>query len=234
MHPDVTALLAVQTDDAAIFGLETQMAELLPRIAAIANERQRATQAVSEARQTAEAEERRRREVAARVAEHRALQERNQAALNSVSSMREATAATAQLEQSKRMIDEDERELTQIGHRLVEATRTLEEREAAANRAAEEQARASETLSADRAHLQEEVDKLQKVRNEKARAVPKGLLTRYDRIRSRHRAQALFPLRGDSCGHCDTRIPLQRRSVMVGTGATEICEACGVMLYAAE
>lgn len=234
MHPDVTALLAVQTDDAAIYGLEMQMAELLPRIEAMAHERQRATQAVSEARQVAETEERRRREVAARVAEHRTLQERNQAALNSVSSMREATAATAQLEQSKRMIDEDERELTQIGHRLVDANRAFEEREAAANRLAEEQARASETLSADRAHLQEQIDSLQKVRDQKAKGVPRSLLSRYDRIRSRHRAQALFALRGDSCGHCDTRIPLQRRSVMAGTGATEICEACGVMLYASE
>ena len=234
MHADVNALLAVQTDDAAIYGLETQMAELLPRIEAMTNERQRATQSVTEARQVAETEERRRREIAARVAEHRALQERNQTALNSVTSMREATAATAQLEQSKRMIDEDERELTLIGHRLVDANRSLEEREQAANRLAEEQARASETLSADRAQLQEQIEALQKVRNDKARAVPRALLSRYDRIRSRHRAQALFALRGDSCGHCDTRIPLQRRSVMAGSGGTEICEACGVMLYVSE
>jgi hypothetical protein len=29
-------------------------------------------------------------------------------------------------------------------------------------------------------------------------------------------------------------IPLQRRSMMAGSGATEICEGCGVMLYATE
>ena len=234
MHPDVSALLAVQTDDVAIYSLELKVAELLPRLESMARERDRATQAVAEARQTAESEERRRREVAARVAEHRSLQEKNQAALNSVSSMREATAATAQLEQSKRMIDEDERELTQIGHRLVEANRLLEEREQIAARLAEEQSRANETLSADRAQLETEIDRLRKIRNEKARAVPRALLSRYDRILSRHRAQAIFALRGDACGHCDTRIPLQRRSVMAGSGSTEICEACGVMLYASD
>ena len=234
MHPDVSALLAVQADDVAIYGLESKMAELLPRIEAMAKERQRATQAVTDARQTALAEERRRGEVAARVAEHRALQEKNQAALNNVTSMREATAATAQLEQSKRMIDEDERELTQIGHRLVEANRTLQEREQVAAQLAEEQERASATLTADRAQLEQQIGDQRKVRDEKARAVPRSLLSRYDRIRSRHRAQAIFALRGNSCGHCDTRIPLQRRSVMAGTGATEICEACGVMLYAVD
>src|SRR5947209_13083875 len=110
-----------------------------------------------------ESDERRRREVAARVAEHRTLQEKNQTALNSVTSMREATAATAQLEQSKRMIDEDERELSQIGHRLVEANRLLEERQQVAARLAAEQAQANETLSADREKLEQEIDSLRKI-----------------------------------------------------------------------
>ena len=46
--------------------------------------------------------------------------------------------------------------------------------------------------------------------------------------------QALFALRGPSCGHCDTAIPLQRRNIMAGTGQIEVCEACGVLLYAGE
>jgi hypothetical protein len=29
-------------------------------------------------------------------------------------------------------------------------------------------------------------------------------------------------------------LPLQRRSIMLNTGATEVCEGCGVMLYAVE
>ncbi|HEU4786124.1 MAG TPA: hypothetical protein VFS57_01900, partial [Gemmatimonadaceae bacterium] len=68
------------------------------------------------------------------MSQHRTLQEKNEATLSSVTSMREATAATAQLEQAKRMIDEDERELAAIGQRLVEANRIVEER----NRTAED------------------------------------------------------------------------------------------------
>jgi len=45
---------------------------------------------------------------------------------------------------------------------------------------------------------------------------------------------AVFPLRNNSCGQCDTMLPLQRRSQMLNTGATEVCEGCGVMLYASE
>jgi predicted nucleic acid-binding Zn-ribbon protein len=234
VHSDVAALLAVQDDDVAIHELEQHLAELAPRVSAMAAERDKALAALQQARQTAEAEEKRRHEVAERVAQHRAVQEKNQSALNSVTSMREATAATAQLEQSKRMIDEDERELAQIGQRLVEANRLVDERERTAADLESAQAQARASLAADQQTLETQLAEARRVRNDKARAVPRTLLSRYDRIRSRKRVRAVYPLRGQSCGHCDTMIPLQRRSVMSGTGATEICEGCGVMLYASE
>ena len=234
MHPDVAALLSVQDDDLVIHDLETRLAELRPRLESMAKERDRAIAALQQARQTSEAEERRRADVAARVAQHRTLQQKNQATLANVTSMREATAATAQLEQAKRMIDEDERELAMIGQRLQEANRVAQERERVANELEAAQAQARESLAADQTQLEQQLGEARKAREEKARGVPRNLLQRYDRIRSRKRVHAVFPLRGHSCGHCDTMIPLQRRSIMAGTGATEICEGCGVMLYAAD
>ena len=234
MHPDVAALLSVQDDDLVIHDLETKLAELRPRLESMAKERDRAIAALQQARQTSEAEERRRADVAARVAQHRTLQQKNQATLANVTSMREATAATAQLEQAKRMIDEDERELAMIGQRLQEANRVAQERERVANELEAAQAQARESLAADQTQLEQQLGEARKAREEKARGVPRNLLQRYDRIRSRKRVHAVFPLRGHSCGHCDTMIPLQRRSIMAGTGATEICEGCGVMLYAAD
>ena len=57
------------------------------------------------------------------------------------------------------------------------------------------------------------------------------MLGKYDRIRGK-RTQALYALRGGSCGNCDTAVPLQRRNIMAGSGQIEVCEACGVLLYA--
>ncbi|HMA25967.1 MAG TPA: hypothetical protein VKP00_18265, partial [Gemmatimonadaceae bacterium] len=206
----------------------------LPRLEIMAKQRDKAIGGLQQARQTAESEERRRREVAERVAQHRALQEKNEAALNSVTSMREATAATAQLDQAKRMIDEDERELAAIGQRLVEANRIVQEREHLAAELETAQQQARQSLAADQQALEAKLTQARQEREDKANTVPRSLLSRYERIRSRKRVYAVFPLRGNSCGHCDTMIPLQRRSMMTGTGATEICEGCGVMLYAAE
>ena len=233
MHPDVAALLAVQEDDVAIHEIETQLAQLRPRLEEMAREKDRAMAALQQARQTAESEERRRADVAARVSQHKTLYDKNQAALNNISSMREATAATAQLEQARRMIDEDERELSAIGQRLQEANHAVAERERTANdlSAAQEEARAS--LSADQKKLEAQLAKARDKRAGKVGAVPRTLLSQYERI-ARKRVHAVFPLRGASCGNCDTAIPLQRRAAMTNSSRTEICEGCGVMLYATD
>jgi predicted nucleic acid-binding Zn-ribbon protein len=234
VHPDVAALLAVQDDDVVINDLETRLAELMPRLDAMTKERDKALAALQQARKVAETEEKRRQDVAARVSQHKALQDKNQAALNSVTSMREATAATAQLEQARRMIDEDERELAAIGQRLVEANRIVTERERVASELETAQNSARASLSVDQKDLEEKLVIAKQDREKKTKFVPRSLLSKYDRVRSRKRIHAIFPLRDNSCGNCDTMLPLQRRSVMVNTGGTEICEGCGVMLYAAE
>src|SRR4051812_48291846 len=165
----------------------------------MAKERDRALTGLQEARNIAAAEERRRHEVAARVAQHRALQEKNQLALNNVTSMREATAATAQLEQAKRMIDEDERELALIGHRVAEANRQVDERERLAADLETAQAKARDSLAADQRTIEERLAEARSARAAKANNVPRSLLSRYDRIRSHKRVHAVFPLRDNSC-----------------------------------
>ena len=39
---------------------------------------------------------------------------------------------------------------------------------------------------------------------------------------------------GDACGHCFTAVPTQRRVLIQRGASIEGCEACGVLLYAAE
>jgi predicted nucleic acid-binding Zn-ribbon protein len=58
------------------------------------------------------------------------------------------------------------------------------------------------------------------------------MLAKYERIRQRDHAHALYPLRGAACGRCNTAIPLQRRNVIAAGRSIEACEGCGVLLYA--
>lgn len=234
MHPDVAALLAVQADDIEIHALEERLAALMPRLDAMAKEQERATYALDQARQAVEAEERRQRDVRGRLDQYHQLEERNQSQLNSVTTTREATAATAQLDQARRMIGEAQRELDSITHRMGDLRHAVTDREHALRDIEQAQRDLRASLDADRTDIEAQLATLRGRRNERARGVPRSLLARYDRIRSGKRIHAVFPLRGHSCANCDTVIPLQRRSSMTGSGATEICEGCGVLLYAGE
>jgi uncharacterized protein len=234
VHPDVAALLTVQTDDIEIHGLEERLAALMPRLDAMAKEQERAGVALEQARQAVDAEERRQRDVRGRLDQFKQLEERNQAQLNAVTSAREATAATAQLDQARKMIGEAQRELDGITHRLGDLRHAVTERDHSLRDIERAQSELRESLGADRAAIEAQLAEVQARRHERAQKVPRGLLQRYDRIRSRKRIHAVFPLRGHSCANCDTVLPLQRRSAMAGSGATEICEGCGVLLYAGE
>lgn len=234
MHQEVQVLLEVQQDDAAIFDLEDQLAALEPRMAALEADTKRAERALDEARASLAAEEKRQRDAQFRIDQHRELLRRNEEVMNAITSPREAAAAMAQTDQAKRMLADDERDMASIHSRVNDLRKYVAEREAAvgATRAAQSEARAS--LDADRSAIRRRLDAALAERNSKAARVSRALLARYDRIQRRQRSVALFALRGQSCSNCDTLIPMQRRNVMVGTGTPEVCEGCGVLLYATE
>jgi uncharacterized protein len=234
VHSDVAALLAVQADDIEIHQIEAQLLALMPRIDAIMKDQERAAGALDQARQAADAEERRQRDVRGRLDQYRQLEERNQAQLNNVTSAREATAATAQLDQARKMIGDAQGELDMISHRLSDLRRAVTDREHELREVEQTQREARATLDADRKRLEADLAARRTGREQRANGVPRALLQRYDRIRSKKRVHAVFPLRGNSCANCDTVLPLQRRSAMTSSGATEICEGCGVLLYAGE
>ena len=234
MKPDVSALLEVQNDDLRIYGIEDQLSALVPRLAALEAERKRAEDALLKAKQQVEGEEKRQRELQDRLRQHREMRDKSEGLLGQVTSPREAAAAMAQIEQAKRFIADEERDLDSVGQRLAELRRGVTEREGAVAEIARLQVETRASLDADRASLERELGAARADRDAKASSVPRNLLQRYDRIRQKRRSTAVFPLRGQSCAHCDTAIPVQRRSTMASTGATEVCEGCGVMLYAGD
>lgn len=230
MQQDVEALLSLQSDDAAIRELEQQLDALDPELADLDLRREHAAGAVARAQSAIEAEERRQRELQTRLAQHRTQQERNLAQLDEVKRLKEATAAMAQVETTKRMMAEDESELQACGRRVAELQQSVSSSTKILNDIEAEQQTARGEIGAKKEALNQKLNDARAARNEKSGTVPRPLLAKYDRIRGR-RPKALFSLREGSCGNCDTAIPLQRRNVMTGTGQIEVCEACGVLLY---
>lgn len=234
MHPDVQSLLAVQHDDLGIYALEARLAALAPRLAALESERARAAQELERARKAVEADEARHREAMHKVDTHRQLVERSQRQYESVTSPREANAAMTQLEQTKRMADESERDASQIIGRIGEMRHHVATLESALADVEHRQSDMRGALDSEREEIEGELSKARAKREQTAQAVPRAMLAKYDKVRSRRRAETLFPLRGPSCSACDTAIPTQRRAVMAASGTIEMCEGCGALLYAGE
>lgn len=230
MQREIEALLALQEDDQKIRDIESQLKGLEPRLAELEKKREQAAGALTRAQSAVQAEEKKQREIQGRLAQHKQLQERNLHQLDDVKRMREATAATAQVESTRRLMAEDEAELQAIARRLDDlnaAVTAASESLAAIEKEKEEARPAIDEL---RKSLHTELGAAKKDRESTASAVSRPMLGKYDRIRGR-RDRALYPLRGGSCGNCDTSVPLQQRNMMTGSKGIEVCEACGVLLY---
>jgi predicted nucleic acid-binding Zn-ribbon protein len=234
MHPDVQFLLAVQVDDIELYALEDRLASLAPRIAALEKERGKVAGQLDRARASIAAEETRHREAQVRVDANKALVERSQRAYESVTSPKEANAAIVQLEQTKRMVDDSERDAQQIQGRINELRHHVADLESSLAEVESRQAATRTELETERKSIESEIATAQAKRDDTAKAVPRAMLSKYDRVRMRKRTESVFPLRGPSCSACDTAIPTQRRAAMAATGALEMCEGCGVLLYAGE
>jgi uncharacterized protein len=231
MQEEVEALLALQEDDIKIREIEKQIRSLDPQLAELDKRKDQAAAALTRAQAAVQVEEKKQRELQGRLAQHKLMQERNLHQLEDVKRMREATAATAQVESTRRLMAEDESELAILGRRLNEMNAVVAASKQALVALEEEQQATRPEIEAKRSALQAQLDAAKRDRDGRAVAVSRPMLGKYDRIRGK-RAQALYALRGGSCGNCDTAVPLQRRNIMAGSGQIEVCEACGVLLYA--
>jgi predicted nucleic acid-binding Zn-ribbon protein len=166
-----------------------------------------------------------------KIAEHRGLIERNQAQLDSVKTMRQATAAAAQMEQAKKIVAGEESDLLSLSRRLEEMRVGLNNAKGELAALEAEQATARGEVGAQRAALEAELAEASAKRAETAKGVEASLRTRYDRTRNRKRVHVVVALSGLSCGACDTAIPMQRRHAMLSTGSIELCEVCGVLMF---
>ncbi len=232
MHPEVTALLALQEEDEVLEGIQSRMDAVAPRLQALDAAREKAQRAMRQLQGSIEVDERKQHEVAHRLAEHKIRHDHNMAQLDQVKRMREATAAVAQVEMGRKVLVELEGEVRDLSNRVTNARQALSEQQARIAELDEQQASLREEIAGETKALDAEMKVARVARDAKAADVPRVLLSKYDRIRARRRSRSVFPLDGGACGACNTAIPVQRRSSMGTTGACEFCEECGVLMYA--
>lgn len=228
---DIESLLALQNDDLAIHDLEQRLAALEPRIRELDARRQRLVDTIERQSGVVAAEEKKQAFLRDKIQEHRGLIDRNQAQLDAVKTMRQATAAAAQMEQAKKIVAGEESDLLVLNRKLEELRGALNAAKADLEACEAEQATARTEVAAERAAIDGELASAQAKRKATAAGVPDALRNRYDRIRNKKRVRVVVPLTALSCGACDTAIPMQRRHAMMSGNVIEMCEVCGVLMY---
>ena len=231
MATELQALLALQEDDVVITGLEERLAALEPRIRELDARKSRIAEAMTRSTAAVLVEEQKQAHLRDRIAEHRQLIEKNKAAMDAVQNIKQATAAAAQMEQAMQIVAVEEGELLALNRRLEDLRGALSGQKAELATLETEQQAARAEVAAAQAVIDGEMAAVLEKRAMAATAVPSALLYKYDRIRQRKGTEAVFAMRGMSCGNCDTAIPMQRRHVMTSTEAIALCEACGVLMY---
>src|SRR6185312_15833334 len=162
MQQEVEALLALQKDDLKIREIEDQIKSLDPQLAEFDRKREQASAALTRAEAAVDAEEKKRRELQSRLSQHKTMQERNLHQLEDVKRMREATAATAQVESTRRLMAEDESELAILGRRIAEMHAAVTNSKQALAAVEHEQAEARPDIESKRAALQAQLDEAKK------------------------------------------------------------------------
>ncbi|HJU88343.1 MAG TPA: hypothetical protein VJ672_03070 [Gemmatimonadaceae bacterium] len=232
MHPDLEALLALQAEDRTVADLEKRGRELAARVDQLDRERQKLIDAISKSRDALAAEEKRQRELASKVQDHKQLQEKNLAALDAVRKPREAAAAMSQIELTRKVLAQEESDLHSLTNRLQDLRTGLQLQELELTESDERQKDARGQLAEEQSALEAEISGARAKRETTAARVPRPTLSKYDRIRGRGVRDAIVALRNNACGNCNTAIPLQRRNVIAGGRSIDVCEGCGVLLYA--
>ncbi|HJU74493.1 MAG TPA: hypothetical protein VJ717_12165 [Gemmatimonadaceae bacterium] len=230
--PEIQQLLALQTIDDRVHELQKELDALAPRRQALDDARASARGELAATESGIAADDKRRRELEERLTDHRTKQERNLAALDQVKRIREATAAMAQVEAGRRLLIEEEQELDTVVRRLATARDYAVKQRRAIETLEHAQADERKQLDDEAARIGAELAGARAERNDQAAGISRNVLSRYDRIRARRHGHAVFALSGGACGCCDTAIPIHRRSAMATTGAIDVCETCGVLLYA--
>jgi predicted nucleic acid-binding Zn-ribbon protein len=152
--------------------------------------------------------------------------------MDQVRKVHEANAAAAQVDISRRALADVENELGTVMQRLSKLRDSDTAAELGLIELEERQAALRQELETKRTEIERDLSEARARRQQAATHVDPRTLQRYDRVRSRRRSRSLFPLRGLSCSNCDTAVPTQRRAALAAGDLVDVCESCGVLLYA--
>jgi predicted nucleic acid-binding Zn-ribbon protein len=234
MHPDLIKLLDLQARDAAIAEVDSRVAAVDAEVAVLDQELERARGARDTAQRAADDGARRRDELETKIESYRQLQERRRQRLEFVRNPKDASTLMAEMDLARSVLAKEESDWVRSADSVETLQARVREEQAKMEGVEAQQALHRAGLAAQRTTLVADREDLVGEREAAASRLDRALRIRYDRLRRARTTPVVVALNGDACGACFTAIPRNRRSQIRAGAVLEGCEACGVILYAAE
>lgn len=230
MHAQLDALIKLQVLDCKLADLERSKGDLPRIVEELTSQEQALLQKCSNAKAELQNLEKQKRQTEneARLTRDRLAKFQKQ--LYEVKTNKEYDAVTLEIDSAKELIDNKEYSVLEIEEKTENLTQELT------------------TLTAEIAQLQVSLNENLKVLNEKlaetntlkeqllgerektVQAVPRPLLSMYERIRPARNGQALAVITNGACSACHSRIPSQRSLEVRTINDIFTCEVCGRIL----
>ncbi len=231
MLEDLKLLARLQTLDSQIDEREEKKAELPKRLAPFKEEVERINQLLREAKGKLEELEKKRRHEERELAAREVELKKYQSQLYQVKDNRAYAALEEEIARTKEKNEASEEEILkslEIEEERAEEIKEIEER---LKEEEKKLSREEEKAKQETEVLNQEITKISITRQEVAKGVSPGPLSRYEKLRQGKGGLAIVPLEGSSCGGCHMNLPPQLISEVKRGKKFVTCENCNRILY---
>jgi uncharacterized protein len=234
MQADLEKLLDLQARDLVLLETDLRLKANLDEVARLDAELEAARRDIQVANTRLADGVKRREEIEVRIDSYRAIQDRRRQRLEGARGAREAQALLTEVEMARTVLVREETEWVRAADVTGELERAVQAAEQRAAELEEAQTAERERLRGEAEQLVAERETAVASREAAAAALDRPLRLRYDRLWTARLAAVVVPLHNDACGACFTAVPRNRRSQIRAGVLLDNCEACGVLLYAAD
>jgi predicted nucleic acid-binding Zn-ribbon protein len=234
MQAQLTKLLELQAKDLTLLETDLQLGSIIDELGRLDGQVEAAQHELVAARTRVADAVKKREEIEVRIDSYRTIQDRRRQRLEGARGAKEAQALLTEVEMARTVLVREEAEWLRAADKVQELERGQQAAETRLDELRASQTEERQRLQAEQARLSAEREVALADREACAAALEKSVRMRYDRLRSVRPRAVVVPLRGDACGACYTAVPRNRRSQIRAGVLLDNCEACGVILYAAD
>lgn len=225
-----TTLVELAREDARLFQIKQQIANLPRRLHELARERARFEIQGKEAEGRLQGAESARRKLETELADTRARKAKSESRLASITSTDQYQAVTKEIETLGEKIDGLESQVLEALERVEEATRQRDAEKARVDQAIEGLAAQARQLESDLAQARAQLEEQTRRRERALEGVPAATRVLYDRIFKAKGDAALSLVSTQHCGICKAVLPPQMMQQLRQNTGVHSCQMCGRIL----